>query len=304
MSEATIKSWSSFTVIEEDELLEQVFPISETSDEKLEVKNYCVALAGDTIDTSGFIEFISEKFPYFVFPEDKVEELGHIAYRDAQARAGYQGDFIRDGKYGELILFVLVEGLLEMPMISHKIAGKQNPSDEVKGSDGVFFGEYDGEESLGIGEAKFFSDKKGGIRDSLESTARFHGMEGDRKRKDELEVAARNLSPNIEGRVEELAERLVSPSRDYQILHPIFVGYESEELHQAQAASINERELEERILETVESDDDLLPYISERIGEEHPELEKHRIVFILLPVEDADRFRKRVKDAIYPNYPE
>ena len=182
MSGVSVKSWSSFIVIEEDELLEQIFPVDEASDGKVEIKNYCVSLGGDTIDTAGFIEFISRKFPYFVFPEEEVEELSPIAYREAQARAGYQGDFITDGKYGELILFVLVEGLLEMPMISHKIAGKQNPSDEIKGSDGVFFGEYSGEESLGIGEAKFFSDKKGGLRDSLESTARFHGTEGDRKR--------------------------------------------------------------------------------------------------------------------------
>jgi len=164
MSGVSVKSWSSFIVIEEDELLEQIFPVDEASDGKVEIKNYCVSLGGDTIDTAGFIEFISRKFPYFVFPEEEVEELSPIAYREAQARAGYQGDFITDGKYGELILFVLVEGLLEMPMISHKIAGKQNPSDEIKGSDGVFFGEYSGEESLGIGEAKFFSDKKGGLR--------------------------------------------------------------------------------------------------------------------------------------------
>ena len=125
------------------------------------------------------------------------------------------------------------------------------------------------------------------------------------KRKDELEVAARNLSSNLsKERIEELSERLAAPSRDYQIVHPIFVGYESEELHQAQAESMSERELEQRILEMVESGDDLLPYIDQRVGENHPELEKHRLVFILLPVENADRFKEQLKDAIYPNYPE
>ena len=301
MAEAVTEGWRTHTVIDREKLIEYLLPATKESDGQLEVQTHCIAVGGDTIDSDGLIRFASEMFPYFVFPEDEVEDRYTTVYRDAQARAGLRDDAVRDGLYGELLLFLLVDGLLDLPMISHKIAGKQNPEDEVKGSDGVFFGEYKGEESLGIGEAKFFSDKKSGIRDSIESTDRFHGSGGGRKRVNELEVAANNLSTNLsKERIKELSERLTSNSKSYRLVHPIFVGYEEEELNQIQAESIGDNELEERLLEYIEEDEDMLPYIQERLGE-YEELQKHRLVFILLPVENSDLFKERLKEQIYPH---
>lgn len=300
MSETVTEGWHTHTVIERDELMEYLFSTSEDSDGRLAVKNYCIAIGGDTIDTDGLIEFASSKLPFFVFPEDEIEDREPVAYRDALRRIGYRDDYERDGLYGELLLFLLVDGILEMPMISHKIAGKQNPKDEVKGSDGVFYGEYEGEESLGIGEAKFFTDKKGGIRDSLESTSRFHGLKGGRKRRSELEIASRNLSDNLsEEKIEHLAETLTDDSKAYRLVHPIFVGYEWEQLHEAQSTAMDGDELEEKVLEFVDDDEDILPYIKEKLVE-YEELQRHWLVFILLPVEDTEAFKRKLKESIYP----
>ena len=300
MSESIAKGWHAHTVVKEEELREYLLSPSQTSDGRLEVRTHCIAVGGNTIDTNGLIKFASNMFPHFVFPEDEVEERFPQVYRDAQARAGFRENSQRDGLYGELLLFLLVDGLLDMPMISHKITGKQNPQNEVKGSDGVFFGEYRGKESLGIGEAKIFGDKKAGIRDSIESTDRFHGSGGGQMQDHELEVAANNLSTNLSGeRLVELSERLTSNSSSYQIIHPIFVGYEEDELNRIQEDPIDGDELEERLFSFIEEDEDMVPYIQEKL-EEYQDLRKHWLVFFLLPVEDSDVFKEQMKEKIYP----
>lgn len=299
MSETVSGVWSSFTVIEEDELLEYLYPPENHREGKVELKSCCITLGGDTIDSEGFIEFLKDQFPYLVFPEDEVDEMKY-PFHEAQKRAGLKGDEIRDGTYGELILFTLVDGLLDMPLVCHKLTLQPNPLDEQKASDGVFFGDFEGEESLGLGEAKFYTDQKDAIRDALESTSRFHGSEGNRTRENELEVAATNLSKNLsKAQIKDLADRFQSPSRDYSLIHPIFIGYESEELHQLQTEPSDTEELEEKILEFI-NDDDILAYIRERLEENHEELQSNWLVFIMLPVENADEFKKRMKESIYP----
>lgn len=300
MSESIAKGWHTHTVIEEAKLEEYLLSPSQMSDGRLEVQTHCITVGGDTIDTEGLIKFASDMFPHFVFPAGEVEERSPQVYRDAQARAGLREDSQRDGLYGELLLFLLVDGLLDLPMISHKIAGKQNPQDEVKGSDGVFFGEYRGKESLGIGEAKIFGDKKEGIRDSLESTDRFHGSGGGRMQDHELEVAANNLSTNLSReRIEELSERLTSNSTSYRLVHPIFVGYEEDELNRMQAEAMDGDELEKWLSEFIEGGEDMLSYVQERL-KNHKDLQKQWLVFFLLPVENSDAFKERLKEKIYP----
>lgn len=303
MSRQFSRTWSSSTVIEEEELLEYIFPAAEVEEDKIKVKNYCIDVGGDTIDTEGFVEFLREKFLYFVFPEDEIEEFGELAYNEAQQRVGPKDDYVRSGLYSELLLFVFVDAVLEMPMICHKLILNQNPSEEQKGSDGVFFGEYNDKESLGIGEAKFYTDRSGGISSSIDSTSKFHGERGDQKRQHELSIASRNLeNTNLsEEEIKELADRLTNSSRDYRLIHPIFIGYEEDELHEVQTEAVDGDELREKIVDVVEDGDNLLSYIKETIKEDHENLEKHHLVFIFLPVEDSDEFKARVREAIYPH---
>lgn len=299
MAESVEEDWHTHTVIDKTELEEYLREVSSNSDGRLEVQTHCIAVGGDTIDTDALIEFASEKFPYLVFAEDELEERFPSGYRDALARTGFREDHVRDGLYGELLLFLFVEGLLNLPMISHKIAGKQNPTDEVKGSDGVFFGEYRGEDAVGIGEAKFFTDRNDGIRDSLESTDRFAGSDGAGRRNHELEVAANNLSENLSReRIVELSERLTSNKSDYRLVHPIFVGYEEEELTRMQAEVMEGDELEERLFEFLYDDGEAFEYVQKQL-EGYTELQKHWLVFILLPVENTDLFKEQLKDRIY-----
>ena len=299
MAESIEEGWHTHTVIDKSELEEYLHKISSDSDGRLEVQTHCVAVGGDTIDSDALIEFASEKFPYLVFPEDEVEERFPEVYRDALAKAGLREDAIRDGLYGELLLFLLVEGLLDLPMISHKIAGKQNPTDEVKGSDGLFFGEFHGEDALGIGEAKFFTNRNAGIRDSLESTDRFHGSGGASTRNHELEVATNNLSDNLsQKQIEELAERLTANTSDYRLVHPIFVGYEEDELNRLQAQAADGNELEETLFKFLEDSSGTLEYVQDHL-KEYEELQKHWLVFILLPVEDSDSFKQRLRNRIF-----
>jgi hypothetical protein len=300
MSESATGDWHIHTVIERDELMGYLEEVDIKSEDRLEVQTHCIAVGGDTIDSDALIEFASRKFPYLVFPEEEVEDRVEVVYRDAQERAGFRDDPIRDGLYGELLLFLLVDGLLDLPMISHKIAGKQNSQDEVKGSDGLFFGEYRGEEALGIGEAKFFSDKKDGIRDSLKSTDRFHGSGGSSTRNHELEVASNSLSQNLpKERIKELSRRLTAPKSNYRLVHPIFVGYEEEELTQLQTEATDGDELQEMLFDNLEDGGENYDYIRSQL-EDYEDLRKQWLVFILLPVENPDSFKKRLKERIFP----
>lgn len=301
-SGGTEESWSAFTVIDEDELREHLFEVREQRgpQSKLQVNSYCIEVNGGTINTSQFIEFITSKFPYFVMSEAEIE-AEEFPYKAAIDRTDYRENPRHDGTYGELLLFLIMDAFFDIPMVSHKISGKQNPRDQVKGSDGIFFGQYQGSESLAFGEAKIYADLDDGIASALDSTERFHGSQAETRRNQELRVATRNLSDNLsENKIEYLAENLTSESQDYQLIHPIFIAFQSDRVHEIQTAPGTDPELREELIRIIRGDT-LKERVQSILRENYSSLERQWLLFLFLPVTDVDEFRERMQDRIFPH---
>ena len=298
MSKGTGLSWQDCTVISEEELFEHIFESGNWENNNTDVTAYCVRPDFGTINYSSFVSFIKDKFPYFVFPEEKVQDFEY-ALHESQQMTDYKDDAAKDGKWGEMILFLMVDGIFNLPMVSHKISWKQNPSQEVKGSDGLFFGEFEGDETLAIGEAKIYTNVKQGVNDALESTDRFHGSGSQVSKEHELKVASKNLSENLtQEQIAKLAETLGEGNHQYKMIHPIFIGYEENELRTIQREHSEDEEIIQRIRQYME-DNPLLDEVDSKLSN-HPRLEKYQLIFLFLPVEDADDFRDRIKEEIYP----
>mgnify|MGYP000409693941 FL=1 len=301
MSKSSIKPWSNATLIDQDDLLEYIIEGGSWEYETgLDISIYCIKPAPDSLDEEAFIEFLGEKYPYFVMPEDEVDEQ-KFPYREAQRRADFDEDSRYDGKLGELVLFVLVDALLELPLVCHKLGQMQEPVQDQKGADALFYGIHEGTESLGVGEAKIYANPDQRIDSALESTERFHGAEGAAKTRHELVVARNNLTENLE---EEQQERLLdvfsSRRTKYKHLHPIFLGYEAGWLEEKQKTCDGPEELEEEIIEEIESCG-IQDEVKETLESDYDELEKYDLVFLMLPLEDVDRFREMLQEEIFPH---
>lgn len=300
MSKTTYDPWAEKTAIDEDEFRDYVFEVDSWNRDKLRVDSYCIRPNVDILNVDGFIEYLRNQFHLFAFSEGKREDMA-VPGIEAQEAAAPASDPRKDGKLGELILFVLVEAVLDIPIVCHKLSLKQEPVQEVKGSDGLFFGTFEGTEALAIGEAKIYSDRSRGINSALKSTERFHGVGGRAKKRHELNVAASTLSEDLsKEETEEIIEAISPEPSPHRTVHPIFVGYEEDWLHEVQIDCTGPEELQEKIAERLE-ESKLENKVKKKIESNYEELQKHWLVFFLLPLEDVDEFREELQEAIYPN---
>lgn len=291
--------WSEHTVVKASRLSEHLCSGIQLEEDKLNISSFIIKPNHGIIDYQSFIRYLGKKFMYFALSEDEIAEADRPMHR-AQKLSDFKDDAKMDGKWGELILFTLVDGLMDIPMMSHKLAWKQNPTDQVKGSDGLFFGEFKGELSLGIGEAKMYKDLKRGVKKSLESTDRFHDGGSQIRNQHELTVASGNLSENLSSeKIEMLASLFTGDSRDYQILHPIFIGYNDPQLEEIQTKPVGDDEELISIIRNHISNTNLPDIVHSELGN-FTHLRKHWLVFFFLPLEDKDRFSENMKSEIYP----
>jgi hypothetical protein len=299
MAEAVENHWSDFTVIQSSEIEEYLSNLLSFSEDKLKIEVYCIRSDGENFDYQAYLNFLREKLPYFVHPAEEVESSSTPWY-DIMESIRPEEDFIRMGLWGELILFTMVDGLMDIPMVNHKISGRPERGGEVKGADGVYFGEYKGEERLGLGEAKFYSDDlRGAIGSALGSTMRFHGTAGDSARDAELMVARRSYSRDLsEQKGKELLEMLDSNRREYKHFHPVFIGYEEDKI-----TSVQETPTDDDVIELVKNEiqeREIPRHFDEKLDEEdHRELRKFELAVFVLPVENSDEFKERMNNVLF-----
>lgn len=145
-----------------------------------------------------------------------------------------------------------------------------------------------------------YGDLRGGVKEALNSTDRFHGDGSQIRNQHELAVAAGNLSKNLSSeKIERLASVFTSQDRDYQIIHPIFVGYDDPDLGELQTKPFSDEELLERIQEHI-SETDLISTVVNELEDAYSHLRKHWLIFFFLPLEDKDQFSENMKEEIYP----
>ncbi len=310
---------------------------TEKVNDKLNVRLYSIKPSGTTINSISLANTLLDILPYYYkskFEIDKqiqreisktikdystatdidhVEEITKIiytrAYREAKKFFQKKSADSKSGKYGELLLFGIVESVLECKMIAHKITNLTNFHDEVKGGDGVFMGNYklpngDFQSAYLIGESKVWKEYSGAKKDALESINRFYDskVQADFKTL-EFFIAQKDIEKVVNNKVDidELYDRLDQKSELFKsqiAVHPILIMYETKNYDKLMKKALNNIELTNLIDKNIKSKlDKTLESIALKV-KEFPELEKVFLDFILIPTNSITDFNDTMDSLI------
>lgn len=217
--------------------------------EEVKIKFYSLKHKDNIPDNEGFIKHLYKEVENYVFDYRDIKELIEDGYSPSEKALSYFGDIdpLTDGRYGELILYLFVETVLQTPMIVHKIAQTYNNNDQVKGSDGIFIGNINDKATLLIGESKMRNDFNKCVGDVVDSLSRYINSPETLNR--ELEVANRHLSQDLknlnEGDLDLIYKSLRTKQKEfeeYSICYPAFLMYKEPKIEEIMQDILKETE--------------------------------------------------------------
>lgn len=292
--------WSNLVRIDDSWVSKYLVDQGLNKSNKLVVRAYSVAFSGTKQELAGLVNFIADSIIHFVFSDSRIEEItkkGHHPYREALKILGDISPD-RDGKYGELILFLLVESILKTPMIAHKLPILTNTNDQQKGGDGLFIGHYQGNSALLIGESKIWKSCSSAIDDCLDSMNRFHGeVSSTHKLSHELNVAKNTINENLSKEDLDFILESLDPSSDQFknniMVHPALIIYDEPEIQQIEKRCLNKNDGEFIMNVHMKSKiNSLFSSISDKMSVSHPEIKPYYIDFFFIPMSSVKLFRR------------
>lgn len=231
------KKWSEFITVDDSWVEDCLLNHGVLEEKKLKVRTYSIPFSGTTYNTSQFVDFTVESIENFVLSPQKIVELKQNKRSTWREAARYFGhtDPERDGKYGELILYLFAEAVLKTPIVSYKLPLLTNTKDQVKGADGLYFGEYNDKQSLLIGEAKIEQSVTSAITNALNSIDRFHSSISTGTNLDyELLISSTALRNDMSiEQLDFLYKCLKMGTREFRnniIVHPILIIFEDDKI--------------------------------------------------------------------------
>jgi hypothetical protein len=305
--------------------------------DKLNVRLYSIKPSGTTINSVSLANNLLDILPYYFRSKseidkqiqreisktineystatdiDQKEEITKIVYnrtyREAVNFFKKKSTDSTSGKYGELLLFGLVESVLECKMIAHKITNLTNYHDEIKGGDGIFMGNYmlpngNIEFAYLIGESKVWKSYSGAKIDALKSINRFYDskVQSDFKTL-EFFIAQKDIEKLVTKKtdIDELYDRLDQKSELFKTqiaVHPILIMYETKSYDKLMKKALNNLDLTNLIDKTIKSKlSDTLQDIAEKV-KTFPELEKVFLDFIIIPTNSVADFNDTMDNLI------
>ncbi|GEC80237.1 HamA C-terminal domain-containing protein [Flavobacterium aquatile] len=261
---------------------------------EVKIKFYSLKYSDKGSDDLTFINHLYEAAVNYVFDEKDIKELIEDGYEPTDKALSYFGDIdpLTDGRYGELILYLFIEAVLQTPMIVHKISQTYNNNDQVKGSDGLFIGNINGQATLLLGESKMRNNFHVCVGDALESLKRYINNPESIDR--ELEVAKKHLSQDLKNLDENDLDLIYQSLRtkqiefqQYNICYPAFLMYKEAKIKNILATT--KPEIESQVLEFLRS---IKVRRSKYINESLPEITNITLEFFMMPVVDVSSFRE------------
>lgn len=294
-------SWKDNIQIDKNWVSSQLAHHFQLQEPKLSIRAYTIKFSGNLSKSGSLIEALAMMVKAFVYNPAKIKQLGSDkALLEALKFFGPK-DPLTDGKYGELLLFALVEAVLECKMVAHKIRTLSNYKDQVKGGDGIFLGEYqiaDNEfaDAYLIGEAKIMNKRSDSITESLSSLNRFHEMiESSEFMHTEFMVAKENMIVDDTVDADELYDRLTPGTDRFKkqvLVHPILLMFNTTKIDGIEREAKNNEDAENKIRDFANSQkQQLLKYVKKTL-EEFTEVSKVYLDFFVLPVKDVNEFRE------------
>lgn len=293
-------AWGDHTVIEKKKLENYIFELDRSSDTHLELSNYEIEVdAHGMRKRAEFLNFLKDQTPNFIFSESKQEEIlknDGWPYDKARRKIGDISNK-SDGFYSELLLYLIMEGFLDFPLVSHKMAVKEDYNTQVKGTDGLYIGTHNGDDVVGYGEAKFYQNKSNALTDAIDGVSEYHGIDGLNEREAEIDVARENISDDLETeQIEDILDEVLSMSRNLPIIHPILIAYEAGDYDKLKSQCESREEALEIIWEFHEREK-FLKLVSDRV-EDTPDLHGIQMLVFFLRVDDTNRFKQDLESLI------
>lgn len=262
--------------------------------EEIRIKFYSIKHTNNIPDIKGFINHLYNEVENYVFDYRDIKELVEDGYNPSEKALSYFGDIdpLTDGRYGELILYLFVEAVLQAPMVVHKIAQTYNNNDQVKGSDGIFIGNINEKATLLIGESKMRNNFNKCVGDVVESLGRYINSPETLNR--ELEVANRHLSQDLknlnEGDLDLIYRSLRTKQKEfeeYSICYPAFLMYQESNIEKIMQDVSNETESQIFKLLTK-----VMNSRSNYVKKSLSEISNITLEFFMMPVENVSTFRE------------
>jgi hypothetical protein len=269
------------------------------------VKIYTVKVSGTEMLPDSLVDELHTLLPDYVFSRTKRQELGD---RKAGLRANHffgKTDPASDGKFGELLLFALVESVLGCKMVGHKIRNTTNRRDQAKGGDGIFLGEYllangNPHPACLIGESKVVGGLSEGLESAFDSINRFHeGARAPEFRATEYIVARDSMLEDERVDLKEVYARLNPTSAEFRrqvMVHPILIMFDNAKVKRCLDAGLQTPiELEAHIKSELAT---LYPSFTRSLNTKlarYPECARVQLHFFLIPYDQVNKFR----DAMY-----
>lgn len=272
---------------------------------KIVSRIFTIPFSGVIQEHHHLVESMADSIEHYVFDKEALKKMkteGIIPFRKA---AQFFGDTnpVKDGKYGELLLYILSEAVLSTPMVSHKITTLSNLNDQVKGGDGVFFGVYRDNLSILIGESKIYKNFSGALDSAFDSLDRFTKSYTSGALGHELFMARTNMSNNFDFETMELIYRAFTPGDDIYSecvkTHPILLIFEDDEIKKIEDKAINKSEAEELFNIWLEQKKNHIKADIDAKLIKYPNVKPCFLDFFLIPMTDVGEFKKSLYRAIH-----
>lgn len=292
------QGWINFVRIKSDWIDKLLIRHGISESEKIVTRAFSIKFCGTEEDMQSLVEFMAPKIKQFVLSDKEIEEYVRQDKEPWIIAAKYFGPVNpqTEGKYGELLLFLLVEAVLKTPMIAHKMKSLDDYNQQVKGSDGVFFGNYRGNESLLLGEAKIYQNRNDAIDKALKSVDKFHNDTAHPEISNELLIIKQTISKDLSREQFDFLLKLVDiQSPEYKRVnkvHPILIVYDEKKITDIQQKCNDSHEGEDLICsEFKELSGNVIPTINDLINEQWKCCKKVHLDFFFIPVSSVKKFK-------------
>lgn len=300
--------WSSLIEIDDTWYSEQLnFHYKET-DAKVVAEVHTVKVTGTKMLPDSLASALHYMLPQYVHGRQKMNELGVQRASLSVNKFFGKKNPDTDGKYGELLLFALVETVLKCKMVAHKIRSLSNMRDQVKGGDGLFLGSYtlpDGRihPAYLIGESKVVDSFSDGLDEAFKSLNRFHDdVNAPEFRSTELIVAKEHIL--LDDRIDpnELYDRINIESKTYKdqiLVHPVLIMFNSAKISTLERKALTPADLEKEVKQYVDGrKGQVAKAIANRVIN-HTEIAKVFLHFFIVPFNEVNKFRDAMYYAIH-----
>lgn len=264
-----------------------------------------IPFSGVIQEHHSLVESMADSIEHYVFDKEALAKMKAEGVTPFRKAAQFFGDTnpVKDGKYGELLLYILSEAVLNTPMVSHKITCLSNLNDQVKGGDGVFFGVYRENLSILIGESKIYKNFSGALESAFDSLDRFTKSYTSGALGHELFMARTNISNNFDFETMELIYRAFTPGDEIYSecvkTHPVLLIFEDEEIKRIEEQAHNKSEAEALFSKWLDQKKDAIKADIEQKLIKYPNIKPCFLDFFLIPMTDVGEFKKSLYRAIH-----